>query len=36
MKAVGYTKSLPIDAVDALVDFEVPKPEPTLATSAYR
>jgi NADPH2:quinone reductase len=29
MKAVGYTKSLPIDATDALVDFEVPKPEPT-------
>jgi zinc-binding alcohol dehydrogenase family protein len=29
MKAVGYTKSLPIDAADALVDFEAPKPEPT-------
>jgi NADPH2:quinone reductase len=28
MKAVGYTKSLPIDATDALVDFEAPKPEP--------
>ena len=29
MKAVGYTKSLPIDAAGALVDFETPKPEPT-------
>jgi len=29
MKAVGYKKSLPIDAADALVDFEAPKPEPT-------
>ncbi|WP_024520108.1 zinc-binding alcohol dehydrogenase family protein [Bradyrhizobium sp. Tv2a-2] len=29
MKAVGYKKSLPIDAADALIDFEVPKPEPT-------
>jgi NADPH2:quinone reductase len=28
MKAVGYTKSLPIDAPDALIDFETPKPEP--------
>src|ERR1700709_918391 len=28
MKAVGYRKSLPIDAVDALIDFEAPKPEP--------
>src|SRR4051794_29141107 len=28
MKAVGYTKSLPIDAADALVDFETAKPEP--------
>jgi len=28
MKAVGYTKSLPIDAPDALVDFETAKPEP--------
>ena len=27
MKAVGYTKSLPIDAPDALIDFETPKPE---------
>jgi zinc-binding alcohol dehydrogenase family protein len=29
MKAVGYTKSLPIDQADALVDFETAKPEPT-------
>ena len=29
MKAVGYKKSLPIDAADALFDFEAPKPEPT-------
>jgi len=29
MKAVGYKKSLPIDAADALVDFEAPKPEAT-------
>jgi len=29
MKAVGYKKSLPIDAADALIDFEAPKPEPT-------
>jgi zinc-binding alcohol dehydrogenase family protein len=28
MKAVGYTKSLPIDASDALIDFEAAKPEP--------
>lgn len=28
MKAVGYKKSLPIDAVDSLIDFETPKPEP--------
>lgn len=28
MKAVGYKKSLPIDAADALIDFETPKPEP--------
>ena len=28
MKAVGYKKSLPIDAADALVDFETAKPEP--------
>ncbi len=28
MKAVGYTKSLPIDAADALIDFETTKPEP--------
>jgi zinc-binding alcohol dehydrogenase family protein len=28
MKAVGYKKSLPIDATDALIDFETPKPEP--------
>lgn len=28
MKAVGYKKSLPIDAPDALVDFETAKPEP--------
>ncbi len=27
MKAVGYKKSLPIDAADALIDFEAPKPE---------
>jgi NADPH2:quinone reductase len=29
MKAVGYTKSLPIESPDALVDFETAKPEPT-------
>jgi zinc-binding alcohol dehydrogenase family protein len=28
MKAVGYRKSLPIDAQDALFDFETAKPEP--------
>ena len=28
MKAVGYRKSLPIDAQDALIDFETAKPEP--------
>ncbi|HWX06779.1 MAG TPA: zinc-binding alcohol dehydrogenase family protein [Bradyrhizobium sp.] len=28
MKAVGYQKSLPIDAADALVDFEAAKQEP--------
>src|SRR6202165_5524427 len=28
MKAVGYRKSLPIDASDALIDFETAKPEP--------
>jgi NADPH2:quinone reductase len=28
MKAVGYQKSLAIDAADALIDFEAPKPEP--------
>jgi NADPH2:quinone reductase len=28
MKAIGYTKSLPISAPDALVDFETPLPEP--------
>jgi len=28
MKAVGYRKSLPIDAADALIDFETGKPEP--------
>jgi zinc-binding alcohol dehydrogenase family protein len=28
MKAVGYKKSLPIDAPDALIDFETAKPEP--------
>src|SRR6202000_3367045 len=29
MKAVGYTKSLPIDAAEALIDFETAKPQPT-------
>jgi zinc-binding alcohol dehydrogenase family protein len=29
MKAVGYQKSLPIEAADALFDFETAKPEPT-------
>src|ERR1700690_645196 len=29
MKAVGYRKSLPIDAADALIDFEPAKPEPS-------
>src|SRR6201989_3324562 len=28
MKAVGYKKSLPIAAADALIDFETAKPEP--------
>lgn len=28
MKAVGYKKSLPIDAADSLIDFEAAKPEP--------
>ncbi len=28
MRAVGYKKSLPIDAADALIDFETAKPEP--------
>lgn len=28
MKAVGYKKSLPIDAADALIDFETARPEP--------
>jgi len=28
MKAVGYRKSLPIDAADSLFDFETDKPEP--------
>jgi zinc-binding alcohol dehydrogenase family protein len=28
MKAVGYRKSLPIDAVDALIDFETTKADP--------
>ncbi len=28
MKAVGYKKSLPIDAPDALIDFETAKPDP--------
>ncbi len=29
MKAVGYRKSLPIEATEALIDFETTKPEPT-------
>ena len=28
MKAVGYKKSLPVDAAEALIDFEAPEPEP--------
>src|SRR4051812_8121998 len=28
MKAVGYKKSLPIDAAEALIDFETSRPEP--------
>jgi NADPH2:quinone reductase len=28
MKAVGYKESLPIDAADALIDFDTAKPEP--------
>jgi zinc-binding alcohol dehydrogenase family protein len=28
MKAVGYKKSLPVDAAEALIDFETAKPEP--------
>jgi hypothetical protein len=35
MKAIGYKKSLPIEAADALIDFETAKPEPRgVATSA--
>lgn len=29
MKAVGFTTSLPIEAVDSFIDFEIPVPEPT-------
>ncbi|MBN9030210.1 MAG: NADPH:quinone reductase [Rhizobiales bacterium 63-7] len=29
MKAVGYQKSLPIEAAESLVDFQIAKPEPT-------
>jgi NADPH2:quinone reductase len=29
MKAVGYKRSLPIDAAESLIDFETAKPEPT-------
>src|SRR6202050_2967677 len=29
MKAVGYKKSLPIDAAEALIDFETAKPGPS-------
>ena len=29
MKAVGYKKSLPVDAAEALIDFETTRPEPT-------
>jgi zinc-binding alcohol dehydrogenase family protein len=29
MKAVGYTQSLPIEAANALIDFEAAKPEPS-------
>jgi zinc-binding alcohol dehydrogenase family protein len=29
MKAVGYRQSLPIEAADALIDFETTKPEPS-------
>ncbi|MGO3934685.1 zinc-binding alcohol dehydrogenase family protein [Rhodopseudomonas pseudopalustris] len=28
MKAIGYTKPLPIDDADALIDFDTPRPEP--------
>src|SRR6476660_3366228 len=28
MKAVGYRKSLPIEAADSLIDFETARPEP--------
>ena len=28
MKAVGYRKSLPVEAADSLIDFEAAKPEP--------
>ena len=28
MKAVGYRKSLPVEASDSLIDFETAKPEP--------
>jgi NADPH:quinone reductase-like Zn-dependent oxidoreductase len=31
MRAVGYQKCLPIDNPDALVDLELPKPEPSFA-----
>jgi NADPH2:quinone reductase len=29
MKAVGFTTSLPIEAADSFIDFEIPVPEPT-------
>jgi NADPH2:quinone reductase len=29
MKAVGYKKSLPVDATEALIDFQTARPEPT-------
>ena len=34
MKAVGYKKSLPIEAADALIDFETAKPEPRRAATS--
>jgi hypothetical protein len=36
MKAIGYKKSLPIDAAEALFDFETEKPSRKAAISGSR